>query len=89
MSGQTGNETGEATGVEAQWRSYLRKVIPDSAEVVQVVESRRAFYAGAAAMFAAINRASEPEDEERCVADIEKLNHELLAFEVAVREGRA
>jgi len=40
--------------IDAQWRSYLRSVMPANAGANQVVETRRAFYAGAAALYFSI-----------------------------------
>lgn len=61
------------------WVSYARDVIPRDASTVQVEETRRGFYAGAAAFFgleqAALGPGAEPTPAE--LDAIEKLHDEL------------
>jgi hypothetical protein len=40
--------------LEPEWLSYRRQVVPRDAGGVQVEECRRAFYAGAAALYAVV-----------------------------------
>ncbi len=42
------------TIIKASWNSYREQCIPSTAPHVQVVESRRAFYAGAGTLFSEI-----------------------------------
>ena len=74
-----------------QWITYLDSVLSHDAGAVQIIETRRAFYAGAEAMLRVImtglDPGSEPTDadEARMVA----LDEELLAFARDVAGGRA
>lgn len=70
------------------WISYYKNVIPKDAPDTQIKESRRAFYAGAAAMFQAINILA-PEDEPTLedIQHVDNLNKELLEFADEVKQG--
>lgn len=46
-----------------QWQAYLALVVPDDAADVQREETRRAFYAGAFAMYSLMLAAAEHDDE--------------------------
>lgn len=37
--------------LQAEWESYLKVAIPEDAHEIQLIETRRAFYAGAKAFF--------------------------------------
>lgn len=63
-----------------QWQSYQAKVVPKGAPLVQREECRRAFYAGAAAMFGLALEATVPQDEDECEANLARLHAELEAF---------
>jgi len=63
-----------------EWCIYRDAIIPSQAPPVQVEECRRAFYAGAVAMFDQILRATEPEDEDVCDARLEALRHEARSI---------
>ena len=41
----------DANVIEAKWQNYLAKVIPAGASEIQVIESRKAFYAGVSAVW--------------------------------------
>ncbi len=69
----------------AAWRSYEKDVVPIDASAVQREECRRAFYAGATAMFGLMMRATEPTDEDACVRNMEQLDAELAAFKSDLR----
>ncbi len=77
--------------LETEWMSYRNAVIPRGAPSVQLTESRRAFYAGAAAFYSIVlNRmtpGSEPSDED--VALMRKLDQELKDFRRRVEVGQA
>lgn len=51
--------------VEGMWRTYARNVLPPDAPTVQHTECRRAFYAGAWALFWAVKEKADnlPEGE--------------------------
>jgi hypothetical protein len=61
------------------WADYLAKVVPADASAVQREECKRAFYAGAAAMFGAMLEAAEL-DEDPAAASVEALDRELSDF---------
>jgi hypothetical protein len=76
--------------LKAQWEDYEDKILnPAMASVVQRVESKRAFYAGAAAMFAEMNQASTTLSEPEACNVLSGLFKELLEFQEAVNLGRA
>ena len=65
-----------------QWRSYAEHVVPRSAPKVQMDESRKAFYAGAFAIFECImvnlDPGSEPTDGD--LSRMDALYAELTEF---------
>lgn len=63
-----------------QWRSYERDIVPAAASAVQREECRRAFYAGAAALFGLVMAAVEPKNEDDCEVNLAQLDAELSAF---------
>lgn len=71
--------------LHASWESYRRVVIPPDAPPVQVIESRRAFYAGAQA-FMTICAASPDNGEDQVVNG---LCAELKQFGDDVTAGKA
>lgn len=74
-----------------EWRDFARQVVPQGAPDVQRVEMRRAWYAGAAAMFGlmtgGLDADHEPTDLD--VAYVESLSQELAAFGRDLNRGRA
>lgn len=77
--------------IEKEWFDFAAKVLPGNASEVQRKETRRAFYAGAITLFAAIQDRLSPEADPT-PADIgvmESIHQEFLAWERALREGRA
>jgi hypothetical protein len=76
--------------VAEAWASYEREVIPDTAGATQRKESRRAFYAGASAMFRLVGGVGIDDiSEDQGAAMIERLHLELHAFARDLREARA
>ena len=78
--------------LEKSWQDYFTTVLkPAGAGSIQVIETRRAFYAGAQALLAAMVRSMgpglEPTDADMQMMD--DLDAELLEFTKAVRERRA
>jgi hypothetical protein len=73
------------------WQDYARRVLPAGAPQVQRWETRRAFYAGAAAMLDAIMHGMTPGDEptEADLAHMDALAAELTGFGRDVQGGRA
>jgi hypothetical protein len=62
------------------WASYQAEVVPADAPAVQREECKRAFYAGAQAMFTAVLAATEPDDEDVCEARLAALEREMQDF---------
>lgn len=79
--------------VRALWDSYERAVVPKEAGLEQRTECRRAFYAGAGAVFAAIaSIIVDPTTEEVTVGDLlamERIHEELDQFARDVQAGKA
>jgi hypothetical protein len=77
--------------VESEWRSYLESVIPKDAPRVQVVESRRAFYAGAHSLLSLLARRLGPgaEPTQADLALMDQIKAELDAFNASVASGGA
>ena len=78
--------------IKSMWHSYSERVIPRNAGVVQRMECRRAFYAGAQAYNAVILNFLEPGTDEITDADmalIQELQDELNQFCQDVERGKA
>ena len=75
-----------------QWQEYRERVIPADAGVGQVVETRRAFYAGAAVLFGIILGNVSPSSadvvEESDLEMMDDLDHELTEFLADAKAGR-
>jgi hypothetical protein len=71
-----------------QWNTYVKMVYGSSEAVPedQFKETRRAFYAGCAGMFALINTASENEDA-IALEHIQELSNEIRLFAAEVQAG--
>jgi hypothetical protein len=63
-----------------QWADYSAEVVPPDAPAVQREECKRAFYAGAQAMFTAVIAAVEPDDDDVCEAHLAALSREMHDF---------
>ena len=81
----------ERRGLSDEWESYARDILPTAAPDVQKIETRRAFYAGAAAMFGLLTGGLDADSEptELDVAFVESLSQEIAAFGRDLAEGRA
>lgn len=75
----------------SQWASFELLVVPTTAGPVQRQEMRRAFYAGASAMIGLMMRGLDASNEvtDADVASLTRLQEELAAFGLDVKEGRA
>lgn len=82
--------TGRAS-VGGWWHDYAEKIIPANAPKIQMQESKRAFYAGAASMLDAImsglSMGDEPTDAD--LQHMSNLQGELDRFVSDVKAGRA
>lgn len=77
--------------VEAAWEDYSSGVLPEDAPPLQFKECKRAFYAGAAALFGALTGNLSPggDVEVADIALLEGIEEEIVAFKDAVVGGRA
>ena len=65
----------EATSIAAVWELYRTRLIPADAPKIQVIETRRSFYAGIDWLYKRLLRASE--DELRAEQLLSKIGKEL------------
>jgi hypothetical protein len=78
--------------LEEQWNTYRAQVMPADAHPTQVIETRRGFFAGAAAFFGIQNAAydgSTPEPTAEDLQVITDLGQELLDFAEKIQAGVA
>lgn len=74
-----------------EWTQFERSVLPRVVGKVQRVETRRAWYAGAASMLALLSGGLDADHEptDLDVAYLEALYQEIVAFSQALGEGKA
>jgi hypothetical protein len=74
-----------------KWESYLRRVMPPAAGREQFIETRRAFYAGGAALFeiimSVLDEGAEATDDD--LKAIDDLKAEFDAFMAELAKGQA
>jgi hypothetical protein len=77
--------------IESAWIAYEREVLPANAGRVQRVETRRAFYAGALALFSSVMRGLGPGTEatEDDLRMLDGIQSELAQFARDIAAGRA
>jgi hypothetical protein len=77
--------------IETEWQDYAKKIIPPGAPKVQIVESRRAFYAGARSLLTSLVKVFGPDKEptESDLAIMDGVQEELDQFYKDISEGRA
>lgn len=78
--------------VERAWVDYFLTTLPADARKNQVIESHRAFYAGARAALKILKGAaflSDREPSETDLESIDQMERELAAFERDVKAGAA
>ncbi len=73
------------------WESYQTRILPTEAPPVQIQECRRAFYAGAAALFETLMAGLEPgtDPTPRDLTLVDGLADELRTMVLDVAQGRA
>jgi len=71
-----------------KWETFEKLVVPNGAPAIQRQEMRRAFYAGAEAMFS-LQCGIADHSEEAAYAMLDMLKEEMQLFASDVREGRA
>jgi hypothetical protein len=77
--------------IEEAWLSYRNAVIPAAAGATQLIETRRAFYAGACGLLQTVLKILEP-GQEATAADVRTVGliaAELRRFNDAVKAGLA
>ena len=77
--------------IEKLWRSYLLDVVPKNAAEIQIRETRRAFYAGAAALFNSIMGGLDggtPSETRADMVMMDAIYRELKDFPRLVAEGK-
>lgn len=78
------------TTIAVAWEGFAQAVLPDDVPEIQRKEMRRAFYAGAWAMWLlAANIGSAAISEDAGIQMFEDWNQELQRFQTDVKEGRA
>ena len=78
--------------LETEWITYRNAVIPNNASSTQLSESRRAFYAGAWALYSLMMNNFEHGTEDETPKDLElmaKLDGEMRDFKERVVKGWA
>lgn len=77
--------------IEKCWLGYKARVIPDDASLVQVIECRRAFYAGAGGLFFSIMTILDPGTDatQKDLNRMTSIEAELKRFQDKVRNGLA
>jgi hypothetical protein len=73
-----------------EWQSFRCSVIPASAPAVQVRESKRAFYAGAASLFSSMIAILDPSSDEPTERDLlvmDSISKELQQFQRGIIAG--
>jgi hypothetical protein len=74
--------------IKEKWKEFRKKVISESAPPLQVLEMRRAFYAGVTAMMH-VNASIWLEDEEEAIGMLESIDRELKEFTKDILKGVA
>jgi hypothetical protein len=77
--------------IETEWRNFAERVLPADAPDVQRVEMRRAFYAGAIALFHALVTGMDPGDEttDADLARMDSIKAEFDRYMADLKAGRA
>lgn len=75
-----------------EWDSYRRNVMPAAVSSTQLLETRRAFYAGARALLTLLTAGVEASDGPPSADELtyaETLEHELTFFMQLIQRGQA
>jgi hypothetical protein len=73
-----------------EWKSYRQRVIPPTAPDIQVIESKRAFYAGGYSLFMLMQKAVSSGEEitKDDLRLMERLAREYKEFYERMQEGK-
>lgn len=66
--------------IREEWESYQQNVVPKEADLIQVTETRMAFYAGAFAMFTLLDSAAKKLTPVDASITLDTLKAECLKF---------
>lgn len=66
--------------IQQLWNTYEKNCVPADASTVQIQETRRAFFAGAAAMWQLFGQIADQGSEEKSHQMFERLDKELVEF---------
>ena len=69
------------------WEGYAEACLPENAHIQQIVQTRRAFFAGCRAMLTTAGDISEHLSEDEAVVMLSELEAELHVFAEAVGAG--
>lgn len=81
----------ERRSLADEWAEFARLVVPKNAPPRQVVEMRRAWYAGAAAILSLVSGGLDADHEptDLDVAYLKSLHQELVTFAIDISQGSA
>lgn len=72
------------------WNKYRNKVVPENCSLIQSMETRRAFYAGAQSMLTIVRGVGEAQiSEDHGIAILERLQEEQLEFLRSITRGES
>ena len=76
--------------LDTKWNDYVTTVLPQNCSAVQLQETKRAFYAGAAGLLGLFFEANDSDLPDEAVSQlVETWHDECVLFSQAVAEGRA
>lgn len=71
------------------WATYVERVVPAEASDTQIMETKRAFYAGAHQTLCTMGHVSDTMGEDDAVTAIESMHKEGEAFAEDIKNGKA
>ncbi len=76
--------------IKKNWERYLEEVLPSDAPLIQLIETRRAFYSGAASLFTMMVDQTKQAGitEEQGIDYLAELNAEIVQFGIDLLDGR-
>ena len=76
--------------ISEAWNTYRAKVVPENCSLIQSMETRRAFYAGAQSLLVIVKTIGEDIiSEDHGIAILEALQEELLEHIAAIQRGES
>lgn len=76
--------------IKQNWDKYLREVMPKDAPPIQIIETRRAFYSGAASLFTMMVDSTKRDGmtEKEGIDYLAELQAEIVQFGIDLLDGR-